>query len=86
MIYNEERFVETIGPVIITVYKHIRKTELELCLTTPYAPDGVSPLIFLDLGLFLFIIESRAIYGWLYKKRYGWEIDWDYIDRYEECR
>ena len=81
----EPRIDENFWGINLSVY---RKPELylELCETRPYAPDGTSPLIFMKLGIFHIMFENKRIYNYLYKRKFGCELDWDYIDKYNQCR
>lgn len=47
----------------------------DICETSPYAPDGDVPLIFAKIGWVEFIFENKRIYKYVYKKRYGYELD-----------
>lgn len=45
-----------------------------LCETSPYAPDGEVPLIFIRLAYLEIMFYNKPLYNYIYKKKYGWEI------------
>ena len=51
------------------------ETHLDLCETSPYAPDGDVPLIFIQLAYFEIMFYNKWLYKKIYKKRYGWDLD-----------
>lgn len=44
----------------------------DMCETEPYALDGEVPLLFVFLGYFWITIESKRLYKYFYKRKYGW--------------
>lgn len=60
--------------VLFSMYKRV-EFSIDILETNPYTPDGDFPLIFLDIGFISLTFESKRIYKYLYKKKYGEELN-----------
>ena len=60
--------------VLFSIYKRF-KFGIEALETSPYKADGDFPLIFLDIGFLSLTFENKKIYKYLYKKKYGEELN-----------
>jgi len=79
---NEKYYIK-LRPFGIMVYNKSNGFKTHLNYKTP---RGVEPFVFIDLWRVTIGLKSRAIYGWLFKLRYGSDIDWSYVDMYLESK
>ena len=60
--------------VLFSIHKRF-EFGIEALETFPYRADGEVPIIFLDIGFLSLTFENKSIYKYLYKKKYGEELD-----------